>query len=77
MKEYITPFSNSMEKLSNNEHAQKIFWIVLCTVFSCGIALIPMLMNYRNLWTFTASSLDRTIEVPASATLASPQRVAR
>lgn len=58
MKTLFTAFANFMDRLGNNDHVVKCAWIFMCTVFTCGIATIPMLINYRNLWTFTGPQLE-------------------
>lgn len=59
-----------MNQLSENPHAQKIFWILLCTVCSFGLALVPMLINYNRLWTFSCPSL--TVRVADANTRVMP-----
>ena len=58
-------FVLKMEQASENPDFQKVVWIFICTILTCGIATIPMIVNYRRLWEFFGPDLEPVKNQPA------------
>lgn len=65
MKTLFKAFSNFMDRLGESDHFLRCAWIFVCTILTCGLATIPMIVNYRNLWEFSGPSLRCVENTPA------------
>lgn len=80
MKRLFMTFDNFMDRLGENDHVVKCAWIFVCVMINAAIAglagaipaliwgglvLLVMLINYRNLWSFSQPYRETT-EVPGT-----------